>query len=69
MSLVWGEEDVLTQSEVIASYIELLLVEDLERQSKVLVAKEQGKILLQCTGELDWWVDQLRRKCVEIQAV
>lgn len=69
MSLVWGEEDVLTQSEVIASYIELLLVEDLERQSKFLVAKEQGKILLQCTGELDWWVDQLRRKCVEIQAV
>lgn len=46
MSLVLGEEDVLTQSEVIASFIELLLVEDLEKQSKFLVAKEQGKILL-----------------------
>lgn len=69
MSLVWGEEDVLTQSEVIASYIELLLVEDLERQSKLLGAKEQRKILLLCTGELDWWVGQLRRKCVDIQAV
>lgn len=45
MSLIWGEEGVLTQSEVIARYIELLLVEDLERLSKFLVAKEQGKTL------------------------
>lgn len=45
MSLVLEEEYELTQSEVIASYMELLLVEDLERQSKFLVAKEQGKIL------------------------
>lgn len=46
MSVVWGEKDVLTPSEVIASYTELLLIEDLERQSKFLVAKEQWKILL-----------------------
>lgn len=47
--MVLGEKDVLTQSEVIASYIELLLVEDLERQSKFLVAKEQRRF---CSYEM-----------------